>query len=143
MSSILHGHAIRSVESPAEWRSRAVVGTFGAMGLLAVACGLLLIATDGLGMNRSELRDSPFSSFLIPGLILAIVVGGSQIAASVALLKRLHLASILAPGAGLIMLGWIVIESLMVPSGRGLQAFILAYAIVEIRLARLAGREVR
>jgi hypothetical protein len=140
---IVPGRAIRPAHAPAGWRDRAIAGVFGAMGLLAAVCGVLLIATDGLGMSRDELRDSPFGSFILPGLILSIVVGGSHIAAAIALLKRHRHSALLALGAGLVMLGWIIVESLMVTSGRGLQVFILAYAVVEIRLARLEGRKTR
>jgi hypothetical protein len=126
---------------PAAWRDRVVAWTFGAMGLLAAVCGVLLIATDGLGMSRSDLRDSPFGTFVVPGLILSIVVGGSQIAAAVAVLKRHGRAAHLALAAGLVMLGWIIVESVMIPSGRGLQVFILAYAIAETRLAWVGRRD--
>jgi hypothetical protein len=137
---VVGDQASRRASRSVAWRDQFVAWTFGAMGLLATICGALLIATDGLGMSRGDLRDSPFSTFAVPGLILSIAVGGSQIAAAVALLKRHRHAALLALAAGLVMLGWIVVQSVMIPSGRGLQAFILAYAILEIRMAWSRGR---
>jgi len=105
------------------------------MGVTAATCGVLLIATDGLGMSRSALNRAPFDSFLIPGLLLAIALGGSQIAAALMQRRRFRNWPRLALCAGGILLGWIVVEAVMVRSGRGLQLFIFAYAIAEVVLA--------
>jgi hypothetical protein len=114
---------------------RALQWLLAPMGVLAASCGLLLIATDGLGMSRSDLDHAPFDSFLIPGLLLTIAVGGSQIVA--ALMQRRNMRSwpLASLGAGAILLGWIVIEAVIVRSGRGLQLFIFSWAIAEIVIA--------
>jgi hypothetical protein len=105
------------------------------MGFLAATCGVLLIATDGLGMSRTDLEHSPFDSFLIPGLLLTIVVGGSQLAAAQLLRARSSVSELPAIGAGAALLGWILVEAVMVRNGRGLQAFIFAYAVAEIAVS--------
>jgi hypothetical protein len=61
-------------------------------------------------MPKAMLADSPFSSFTIPGLILALVVGGTQ-AVAVALLVARHATAMLwSAVAGFGMLIWIVSE---------------------------------
>jgi hypothetical protein len=45
------------------------------MGILAFPFGALLTVTT-LGRPLSMLENSPFSSFVIPGVILCLVVGG-------------------------------------------------------------------
>lgn len=104
------------------------------VGLLAVPCGILLII-NGLGMPRSVLATTPFDSFLIPGLVLSIVVGGSLLGAAWLIQGRHPRAWLASLAAGVILLGWIVIESLMIADGRGLQAFILVTALLIIGLA--------
>ena len=61
---------------------RVLFWLLAVMGFTAATCGILLIATDGLGMSTTDLEHSPFHPFLFPGLLLSIVVGGSQISAA-------------------------------------------------------------
>ena len=114
---------------------RVLFWLLAVMGFLAATCGVLLIATDGLGMSRTDLEHSPFDSFLIPGLLLTIVVGGSQLAAAQLLRARSSVSELPAIGAGAALLGWILVEAVMVRNGRGLQAFIFAYAVAEIAVS--------
>jgi hypothetical protein len=104
------------------------------MGFTALFCGGLLIF-NGLGMPRSVLDESPFETFLIPGITLALIVGGSMLLSARLIWLRHHLAQLASVLAGWVLLGWIVIEALMVPEGRPLQATIFLYAFVLINLA--------
>ena len=104
------------------------------MGFVALNCGGLL-AFDGLGMPSSTLDRSPFDSFLIPGLLLAGVVGGSMLLAA-RMTWFLHpMAPIVSLLAGGILFGWILVEAVMIHDGRPLQLAIAIYAVVVIRLA--------
>ena len=89
-------------------------GLFVFMGITAVVCGVLLILTDGMGMSRAELDQTPFESFLVPGLILAVVVGGSQLLASGAVPLGHPPGRDLALAAACILLGLIVVQSQMI-----------------------------
>ena len=104
------------------------------VGLLAVPCGIVLII-NGLGMPRSILAATPFDSFLIPGLVLTVVVGGTLLGAAWLIRVRHPRAWLASLAAGVILLGWIVIESVMIADGRGLQVFILVTALLIIGLA--------
>lgn len=64
----------------------------------------------GLGVPREYLAGTPFTTFVVPGLILGIVVGGTQLAASVALLTRRSWAARMSAVAGFGMLIWIFAE---------------------------------
>ncbi len=105
-----------------------------AVGLPAIACGILLIV-NGLGMPLSTLAATPFDSFLIPGLLLSVVVGGSLLGAAWLIRVGHPLAWIASLGAGLILLGWIVVEAVMIADGRVLQAIILIAALLIVGLA--------
>jgi hypothetical protein len=78
--------------------------------LSAVGGGIGMVAADGLSMPKSLLADTPFSTFLVPGLILAAVVGGTQTVASVLLLRRSPSALLSSAVAGFGMVIWIVAE---------------------------------
>ena len=104
------------------------------IGLAAVPCGILLMV-NGLGMPRDVLQDSPFASFLVPGFLLSFVVGGSLLSAAWTVWRRWPAAPLVSLAAGCILLGWIVVESVMVSDGRGLQAGVFALALLTIGLA--------
>jgi len=61
------------------------------------------------------LIGTAFSSYLFPGLILAIVVGGSAVVAAVATLRRSGAGALTSMLAGAILLGWLVGERLILP----------------------------
>jgi hypothetical protein len=90
------------------WWSLVVVSVFNA--LSALGGGIGMIAADGLSMPKSMLADTPFSTFTIPGLILTVVVGGTQAAAVWLLLTRRGSALLWSAVAGFGMLIWIVTE---------------------------------
>jgi hypothetical protein len=121
----------------------ALLGLEAMIGGSAAICGPLLIATDGLGMERSQLKETPFDTFVAPGAVLCLVVGGSLLGAAwMAWRNRAH-AALASLGAGWVLLGWIAVESIMIHGGRGLQAVIalsaLAIIALALRLRRSAG----
>jgi hypothetical protein len=93
------------------------------------------LVVDDLGMPDSNLDHSPFDSFLIPGLILALLVGGSYLLAARLIWFGHRLAPYASIAAGMILLGWISIEALMIRDGRMLQAVVAGYAVVSILVA--------
>lgn len=115
-------------------RPRGLLAVLLGVGLLAVPCGILLIV-NGLGMPLTVLAATPFDSFLVPGLLLSIVVGGSLLGAAWLVWTRHPRAWLASLVAGVILLGWIVVETVMIAGGRGLQALILIAALLIIRLA--------
>jgi hypothetical protein len=102
--------------------------------LAAIPCGILLVV-NGLGMSSDVLRHSPFESFVIPGLLLSFAVGGSALVSALLLFRHESTAPVGALVAGCISLGWIVVEAIMVPDGRVLQAIVFAVASLAIVLS--------
>lgn len=109
------------------------------VGITALVCGLGLMV-NGLGIPREQLQGTPFDSFVIPGLILAIVVGGSLIAAAWMTWRRSSLASRASLIAGCILLGWIMVEATMIDDGRVLQVIVCVLALLVIWLAWISKR---
>jgi len=97
-----------------------VLVVFGALSALLGA--VLAIAANGAGVPLEYLKNSPFSSYFIPGLILGVVVGGTQLAAAIALLAKRGIALLLSAVAGFGMLIWIFVELAMIQQFSWLQA---------------------
>lgn len=80
---------------------------------LGACCGsLLVIAPSGrlLGMPTELLARSPFRTYLVPGLVLLLAVGGSMAVAAIAELRRRPRAALLSLAAGLVLIGWMVAQ---------------------------------
>jgi hypothetical protein len=89
--------------------SLVVVDAFAAVS--AIGGGLALVA--GLEGDRFPLRwltGTPFSSYTLPGWLLAVLVGGSAAIAAVAAITYRAAGANASVVAGVIMLGWIVGE---------------------------------
>jgi hypothetical protein len=89
---------------------RVLVGVTLFQALSAVGGGIGMVTADGLSMPKSLLADTPVSTFLLPGLILGVVVGGTQTLAAVLLLRRSPSALLWSAVAGFGMVIWIVVE---------------------------------
>ena len=87
----------------------AVSGFGGAVGLVG----------GGLQFPLAWLEGTPFASYTLPGLILGVVVGGSALIAALLVLGRHPLGVLAAVGAGLIQVGWIVGEVILVGTSPG------------------------
>jgi hypothetical protein len=80
--------------------------------------GTLVIDPSGklLGMPISHLEHSPFSSFLIPGLILFLFNGVSAIIIAVMAIRKHRLFTLLVICQGIVQVMWILIQVAMLRS---------------------------
>lgn len=84
------------------------------VGLTAVGGGITL----ALGVDKFPaqwLMGRAFGSYVIPGLILAVIVGGSAAAAAVIILRKSGKGASIATVAGVLLLGWLLGEHLILP----------------------------
>lgn len=79
------------------------------MGLAAVVSGPALIATNGLGMPAEWMESSPFGSYTVPGLVL-LAVGIVNLAGAVLVLRRHRWDAPTSAVAGLLWVGWFVVQ---------------------------------
>ena len=94
------------------WRILLLILT--AFSTVSAAGGFWYLAPAGApGMSATSLAGSPFDSYLWPGIILLVVVGGTQAAAFVLLLLRSGLAPLVTAVAAFAMLIWIVAETML------------------------------
>jgi len=80
--------------------------------LTAVGGGVAMLAgADEFPLEW--LRGTPFDDYTIPALVLAIVVGGSALAALVSVIADTGMSSLFTMVAGLVMVGYIIVEVLL------------------------------
>jgi hypothetical protein len=82
------------------------------------------------------LENSPFSSYLVPGMVLALVLGGIHAIAFVLLLRRRPSALFAAAAAGYAALIWIFVQMMVIPFSF-LQAVYFMAGAVELGLVLL------
>ncbi len=94
--------------------TRALTGALWFGAVSALAGFLIAVPGHGGGFPLDALKGTPFTSFVIPGLILGVVVGGTQLTAALAMVRAGPARLLLASVAGFGMLIWIFTELAMV-----------------------------
>jgi len=118
-----------------------------------VSGALLFSAPNGslIGMPVDYLKGSPFSNFLIPGIILFLFVGVYQIFVGYSLLRRptwhwpdkmnpcksYHWVWAASWAAGVILLVWIIVETVLLGYISLLQPIIAVWGVILILLTLL------
>lgn len=88
-----------------------------------------------LGIPDSLIAASPFKSLLVPGIILAFVVGGLHFTALSFFNSNPLKAYNWSMVAGLSSCGWVVVQFLLVQSVNGLQGVYLLIGICTLLLS--------
>lgn len=110
------------------------------VGIGAVVCGVIFVLFPSgrvLGVPLSLLEGSPFSNFLIPGIILFLVNGIGQLWAGMLSLKRYSWSGHASAVFGIGLMIWIFIQVSMIGGGHCLQYAYFFIGVVEIVLAFL------
>jgi hypothetical protein len=105
---------------------------FGSLSAIGGAVALLL--TNGLGMPLAMLNGSPFSSFVVPALVLLVVVGGTQTLGLTLLVRHAPPALLWSAVAGFGMIIWILVETVTIQGFSVLQAVYFALGILQLAL---------
>lgn len=112
------------------------------VGVTAIAGGVtLVVRPDGglLQLPRTVLAHTPFSSFLIPGLILLLVVGVGNLIAGLLVAIDQPRGNRAAALAGAALVGWIVTQMFLLRTVEGLQVAYLLAGLATIAEARHRG----
>jgi len=127
----------------------------GFLALGAIGGGVVLIISptgELIGMPITELKDSPFHSFLIPGIILFSVLGiiplllmiallkkpESKLAEQINLFKDMHWSWTYSIYIAFTLIGWVHIELIFLQGvAHWLHTFYMFYAILIIIIALL------
>ena len=125
----------------------ALVGLDWFAALTAIVGGIALVA--GIEASRfptSWLEGTPFSSYVLPGVILAAFVGGSASVAALEAARSSRGGGRASMAAGVILLGWIVGEvALLTADAEVISPAEIVYLAVGLGMillgARLVGRQ--
>jgi hypothetical protein len=128
-------HVPHTVVGTRRFVARALLGGILALtAVAAIASGLY----GSMGANRvppTWLVGSPFDSYLVPSIVLLVGVGGALSAAAIAVFARSKAAAALSLSAGLVLLGWVFAEVIVIGYVSWLQ---IAMAIVAKTVVVLA-----
>ena len=117
-------------------------------GIISIISGIMMIVTNGMGMPVSWLEGTVFTSYLIPGLILLIVIAGATILAGILLIMRKKGALEAAAASGFGLLVWLFTEMYILTTmgSHFLHAIIFTEALViliaTMILLRLSAKKV-
>jgi hypothetical protein len=102
---------------------------------LGAIVGGIGVMRDVLPFPDVWLRNSLFHSYFVPGLILFLAVGGSQLAAAYAILRRHALAKGAAILAGLVLTGWMIGEFAQIGFRAPIQVWFVGVGLIEFGLS--------
>jgi len=105
----------------------------------------LLHDAEGFGVKRAWLAGSVFPDYTIPGLVLAVVVGGGMLAAAaVTIFEGRHTAAA-ALAMGFVLLCWGIVETVTLGLVGGAQIALLSAFVVApgVALTLLGARALR
>lgn len=114
----------------------SVVAWFNLLSALSGMLGLTI--GGGIGLPSALIEGSIFTSYVWPGVILGVVVGGVQLLALVAQYGGFRLVWGLHAAAGLVMTIWIFGETAIILTWSPLQGIYFATGIIQAVLAVLA-----
>jgi hypothetical protein len=108
------------------------------LALTAIAGGIGLLS--GTNAPSTELlKGSPFHNYTVPGLALLVIVGGCALVATILLLRRHPFGALAAGAAGAIIIGFEIVEALVIGSppgiARNLQIFYFTLGLLILLLA--------
>lgn len=104
-------------------------------GVVSCLIGAVMgVALNGGPIPVAFLAGTPFDSYLVPGLILGLVVGGTQLVAAI-MLERRHAASLLwCVVAGFGMTIWVFLEIAIIKQYSFLQSIYFGLGVAELIL---------
>lgn len=118
--------------------SEAFVAVTALAGGCVLIVGALLPQTTTVVNPPAEyLLGTPFDSYLLPGLLLAVLVGGLHTSAFLLELTRSRWRTIAAATAGFAVVIWIFVQMIFIPFSF-LQALYFAAGLAELGLVMLA-----
>lgn len=123
---------------------RSLVIGLGALqvfiGLGAVAGGLGLILDprgSNLGMPLDMLKNTPFSTFLVPGVVLLIVNGFGSLVGAAASFTRYRFSGEIAMALGFFLVAWILFQVYWFASVHWLHVLYFGLGLLELVLGWL------
>lgn len=113
--------------------------------ITSLVSGILIIThPDGSVMQMSVdlLKTSPFKNFLIPGIVLTVLVGGTNLLAAFFNMQRNANRYNWALAGGIMISGWTVVQMILINTVFWLQFVYLGIGVIIMLIAyQLMGKE--
>ena len=116
------------------------------IGLGAVGGGLgLVLEPSGanFGIPQEALKSSPFSTYLVPGIVLLMVNGLGSLVGAAASFTRYRYASETAMALGVFLVAWIILQVYWIAAFHWLHALYLGLGLLELVLGWLLRKALR
>jgi len=126
--------------------SRVLGGLQTLVGLGAVGGGLALVSDPTgakLGIPLQTIEHSPFSTYLVPGIVLLSVNGLGSLAGAATSFTRYRYSGEVAMALGLFLVAWIVIQVYWMRDIHWLHGLYLGLGLLELVLGRLLRTDLR
>ncbi len=117
------------------WRAWLLTGIALFLTAAAIFGGTQLVR-DGFGMPLSWLRQTPFTSWTLPGIALLIGVAMPQLTVALLIATTRRVALAASYLAGFTLIAWIAVQMLVLQRYFFLQPVIAGFGVAEILLAR-------
>lgn len=127
----------RATRAALLWVVGFVAGTAIAGGVALTLGSLVPAIPETMMPPAEELAGSPFASYLVPGLLVLVVVGGLHTLAFVLLVRRERRALLVTTISGYGLVIWILVQMVII-SFSPLQVIYAAFGLLEIGLVLLA-----
>lgn len=125
---------------------RILIGIItGFIAVTAIGGGIALLSGAEDGRFPLEwLQGTPFKSYTIPALLLTFIVGGSSLLACIAIFRNLKAGILSSLTAGIVMVGFIVVEVLILnqtpPGPTPIEMMYFGLGLITFLLARFLWR---
>jgi hypothetical protein len=109
------------------------------VGIGAMAGGLAAITNpqEPLGISVDALKNSPFSNYLIPGIILFTIIGLGNVSAAVTIFFKSRFQGYISSVFSWALVIWIVVQCIMLNMIAALHVIFFAIGLVEAVLAMI------
>jgi len=116
------------------------------IGLGAVGGGLALVlepSGTNLGIPLEILKNSPFSTYLVPGIVLLVINGLGSLVGATASFSQYRHAGKAAMALGIFLVAWITLQVYWVADFHWLHALYLGLGLLELVLGWLLRKAFR
>lgn len=116
---------------------RTIIALHILIGVGGLAGGFAAVSNPSspMGMGVDALRKGPFTSFLVPGLFLMLVIGLGNLGAALAARRKAPLHGVYTGCMGAIMIAWIVVQCVILEAVVALHVIFLCLGAVQGILA--------
>lgn len=113
------------------------IHVFVGIGGMAGGLAAILNPEAPMGISVDMLKNSPFSNFLIPGIILFAVIGLGNLISAVTILFKSRLQGYISSVFGWALVIWIVVQCIMLRAIAFLHVLFFIIGLVEAGLAMI------